>query len=101
MTGATKILANTMATNTGTLTQLHGIDGQWMTNAQLLDLARQIHRRAIDGRRLEAEARHPPRHPMTPGYLEYPTFEESCDMDPSMLTDHDVYRRAEEKINEQ
>lgn len=79
---------NTMATNTGTLTQLHGIDGQWMTNADLVVLARQIHQRAIDGQRLEAEAAHPPRHPATPAYLEYPdrpTFDESCDMEPSSL----------------
>lgn len=88
MTGTSNIQANTMATNTGTLTQLHGIDGQWMTNADLVVLARQIHQRAIDGQRLEAEAAHPPRHPATPSYLEYPdppTFDESCDMDPNML----------------
>lgn len=88
MTGAPSILANTMATNTGTLTQLYGIDGQWMTNADLRELARQINQRAIDCQRLEAEAAHPPRHPATPAYLEYqdpPTFDESCDMDPSML----------------
>lgn len=80
------LLTNTMATDTGTLTQLRGIDGQWMTNAQLLDLARQIHRRAIDCQRLEAEAAHPPRHPATPGYLEYPdapTFDESASFDPA------------------
>lgn len=79
--------ANTMATNTGTLTQLHGIDGQWMTNSQLLDMARQIHRQAIDGQRLEAETntQHPPRHPATPGYFEYPdppAFDESTDFNP-------------------
>lgn len=88
MNGAPSILANTMATNTGTLTQLHGIDGEWMTNADLVALARQIHQRSIDNQRLEAEAAYPPRHPMTPGYLEYPdppTFDESCDMDPNML----------------
>ncbi|MEZ2746344.1 hypothetical protein ACBQ16_14200 [Halopseudomonas bauzanensis] len=90
--------ANTMVTDTGTLTQLHGVDGKWMTNAQLLDLARQIHRRAIDGRRLEAES--PLRHPATPNYLEYPTFDESADMDPAMLRDHDVYRHAEEKTHD-
>ncbi|WGK60557.1 hypothetical protein QAO71_10675 [Halopseudomonas sp. SMJS2] len=80
--------AKTMETNTGTLTQLQGIDGQWMTNADLVVLARQIHQRAIDGQRLEAEAAHPPRHELTPSYLEYPdppAFDESCDMHPSML----------------
>ncbi|TKA90364.1 hypothetical protein [Halopseudomonas bauzanensis] len=64
--------ANTMATNTGTLTQIHGIDGQWMTNADLVVLARQIHQQSIDNQRLEAEAAHPPRHEFTPGYFEYP-----------------------------
>lgn len=85
MTGAPSILANTMATNTGTLTQLHGIDGQWMTNADLRELARQLNQRAIDGQRMEAEAAHPPRHPATPNYLEFPeppTFDESCDFEP-------------------
>lgn len=83
MNGAPNILANTMATNTGTLTQLNGIDGRWMTNADLRELARQIHQRAIDGQRLEAEAAHPPRHPATPGYFEYPTFDESCNFEPA------------------
>lgn len=85
MNGAPSILANTMATNTGTLTQLHGIDGEWMTNAQLVAMAQQIHQRAIDAQRLEAEAAHPPRHPATPGYLEYPdapTFDESASFEP-------------------
>lgn len=100
MTGSPNILTNTMATNTGTLTQLRGIDGEWMTNAQLLALTRQIQRQAIDNQRLEAEAQHPPRHPATPGYFEYPTFDESADMDPAMLWDHDVYRCAEEKAND-
>ena len=78
-------VANTMATNTGTLTQIHGIDGQWMTNADLRELARQLNQRAIDGQRMEAEAAHPPRHPATPSFFEYPTFDESTDMDPCML----------------
>lgn len=85
MNGAPSFLANTMATNTGTLTQLHGIDGQWMTNADLRELARQLNQRAIDGQRLEAEAAHPSRHPATPSFFEYPTFDESTDMDPCML----------------
>ena len=88
MNGAPSILANTMATNTGTLTQLHGIDGQWMTNAELVVMARQIHQRAIDNQRMESEAAHPPRHSATPNYFEYPeppTFDESCDMHPCML----------------
>jgi len=82
MTGAPSILANTMATNTGTLTQLHGIDGQWMTNAGLRELARQINQRAIDNQRQEAEAAVPLRHPASPDHMEHPTFEESCDFDP-------------------
>lgn len=54
----------------------------WLTTAELLSIARQIHERAIDGQRNAAEH---PRHPATPNYLEYPTFEESADMDPCML----------------
>lgn len=80
MNGAPNILANTMVTNTGTLTQLHGIDGQWMTNADLRELARQLNQRAIDGQRMEAEAAHPPRHPATPG-VDRPTFDESCNFE--------------------
>src|SRR5690606_41846326 len=76
--GAQSLLATPMATKTGTLTQLHGIDGQWMTNADLRELARQLNQRAIDGQRLEAEAAHPPRHPATPSFFEYPSFDESA-----------------------
>lgn len=47
----------------------------WLTTAELLSIARQIHERAIDGQRIAAE---PPRHPATPGYLEYPSFDESA-----------------------
>lgn len=71
--------------------------------SDLQALAYQLHRRAIDAQRLCEEA---PRHEMTPGFIEYPdspppTFEESADFEPSRLTDHDVYRHAEEKIDEQ
>lgn len=54
----------------------------WLTTAELLSIARQIHERAIDGQRIAAE---PPRHPATPSFFEYPTFDESADMDPCML----------------
>ncbi|SDS24484.1 hypothetical protein SAMN05216198_1524 [Halopseudomonas litoralis] len=94
------LLASTMMTNEGTLTQLSGIDGEWMTNTELVRLARDAYRQAIDNQRLEAEVQYPPRHPATPSYLEYPAFDESCDMEPSMLMDHAVYRHAEEKIDD-
>lgn len=51
----------------------------WLTTAELLSIARQIHERAIDGQRNAAEH---PRHVATPNYLEFPTFEESCDAHP-------------------
>lgn len=81
---------------TRTITALHTLqDGQAVTNlgnlpgpddyltkTELLDMARQIHQHAIDAQRITET---PVRHEMTPGYFEYPTFEESCDMGPSML----------------
>lgn len=56
-----------------------------MTRTDLLEMSRTLHQMAID---LQRTASDPLRHPMTPGYLEYPdppTFDESCDMHPSML----------------
>lgn len=84
---------DTMVTRKGTETRLHGIDGKWMTGADLLDLARRIHQLQIDGQRLANE---PARHPATPSYLEYqdpPAYDEACNLDPSSM-------RAKEKIDE-
>lgn len=79
-----------------TITALHTLqDGQAVTNlgnlpgpddyltkAELLDMARQIHQHAIDAQRITET---PVRHPATPSFFEYPTFDESADMDPCML----------------
>lgn len=58
---------------------------EWVTASEMLTMARQIHQHAIDAQRITET---PPRHPATPAFLEYPdppTFEESCDMHPSMM----------------
>ena len=72
-----------------------GLPGQcdWLTNAELLDIARQIHERAIDAQRMANErplliggnwhrGTCATRHDMTPNFLEYPTFDESASFDP-------------------
>lgn len=89
------IAHQTMVTDQGTLTRLAIADNEWMTTEDLRRIARQLNELAIDGDRLSGVV---PRHPMTPGYLEYPTFDESCDLEP--WNDHDVYRHAEEKGRE-
>ena len=55
---------------------------EWLTTAELLSIARQIHERAIDGQRKAAEH---PRHAATPNYLEFPTFDESKAFEPVSL----------------
>lgn len=54
----------------------------YMSHDDLVALARQIQQASIDNQRL---AYAPLRHPATPNYLEYPSFDESADMDPCML----------------
>lgn len=76
----------TMVTDNGTLTRLVIADNEWMTTEHLRRMARQLNELAIDGDRLHDIA---PRHELTPGYLEFP----------DQLSDHDVYRHAEEKSN--
>lgn len=52
-----------------------------MSSDDIFQLAYAVRQRAIDKRRAEQEGA-PPRHPATPNYLEYPTFDESCGFDP-------------------
>ena len=52
----------------------------YMSHADLVALARQIQQASIDNQRM---AYAPLRHPATPNFLEYPTFEESCDFEPA------------------
>jgi len=63
------------------VTNLGGLPGpdDYMSHDDLVALARQIQQASIDNQRL---AYAPLRHPATPNYLEYPTFEESCDFEP-------------------
>lgn len=51
-----------------------------MTRADLLEMSRTLHQMAIDLQWVTSE---PPRHPATPGYFEYPTFDESCNFEPA------------------
>lgn len=63
------------------VTALGGLPGpdDYMSHDDLVALARQIQQASIDNQRL---AYAPLRHPATPNYLEYPSFEESCDFEP-------------------
>lgn len=52
------------------VTNLGNLPGpdEYLTKAELLNMARQIHQHAIDAQRISET---PVRHAMTPGYLEY------------------------------
>lgn len=41
-----------------------------------------------------------PRHPATPNYLEYPTFEESCDFEPVGVVGGSLIERYEQLVRE-
>src|SRR5690606_25575193 len=86
------IAHQTMVTDQGTLTRLAIADNEWMTTDDLRRIARQLNERAIAGERLSGLV---PRHALTPSCLEYPGFDESCDLEP--WNDRGVYRHAEEK----
>lgn len=54
-----------------------GVGSSWMNTTAAQKLAGDIYRAVIDAHRTEAY-----RHAATPSYLEFPTFEESCDAHP-------------------
>lgn len=63
----------------GQPSELHVQIDQWMTQEAFKVLAGRINQRFND---LRHERSEPFRHESTPGYFEYPTFEESANFDP-------------------
>lgn len=88
--------------NGETVTALGNLPGpdDYMSHDDLLRLANQVQSAAIDNRRI---AHAPLRHPVTPGYLEYPeppSFDESCDFGPAPARDRLPIRPGRGGIDE-